>query len=201
MISMRLDREPHTTSERIEIFGQRVYAPVGMMCVAVLSLLVTYIAMRVIASLLFTHVDVPSWAHALTTDLWSAGVWGVLALPFLYVVLISVYGYTQRKEIDLTERRVVRITTLAGLVYGMVYRVALQIMTAVASDTCTACTSSQGAQTHLLVTASAQRETHTRPPRLSVGRSGSAKEAEHVRPSFRSITSSITTAASGGARA
>ena len=195
------DNSPNISNHMIEIFARRVYAPVVLGGVGVLSMLITSLVMRVMLSLLCSHAGVPSWAHALTTDLWSAGVWGVLALPFLYVVLISVYGYTQRKEIDLTERRVVRITTLAGLVYGMVYRVALQIMTAVASDTCTACTSSQGAQTHLLVTASAQRETHTRPPRLSVGRSGSAKEAEHVRPSFRSITSSITTAASGGARA
>jgi hypothetical protein len=194
---MRSKCAPHIASESTETFARRVYAPVGMMCVAVLSLLVTYIAMRIIASLLFFHTGVPSWASAGTTDLWSAGVWGVLALPFSYVVLGSFYGYAQKKEYDLTARPVVHITTLLRALYGVMCRATLHIVAAVAGDTSTACACSQGAHTHLLLSAGARREPHARAPRLRVGRAASAKEAGRVR---LSESSTIAIAATGGTR-
>ena len=174
--------------DNIEAFARRVRVPV---------LLAGVILIGVLAGAEVVHILLPVSPTAMY--LLRVGQGGLFVFPFLYVVLGSLFGYAQRKEIDLTERPVVRITTLAGLVYGMVYRVALQIMTAVASDTCTACTSSQGAQTHLLVSASTQRETHARSPRLSLGRSGSAKEAEHVR--IPSSTTTVATASAGGTRA
>ena len=199
MTSMRFDRKPNTASERIETFARRVYAPVVLGGVGIVSMLIGALVMRVMLSLLCSHAGVPSWAHALTTGLWVGGGWGVMALPFLYVVFGSFYGYAQRKENDQTERPVVRITALTRLIYGMICRVTLHIVSAVGGSTCSATSSSQARQIHLFAPATTQRDSHARPPRLRVGRAATNKEAGHVRLSMRTYTVAVITAGGTGA--
>jgi hypothetical protein len=198
-MGMIICEPPNISDDTLERFSRRVYVPVTMVGVGVLSLLVTPVVIQIIASLLFPHVNVPSWAGAVTTGLWGVGVWGVLALPFLYVLFGIVYGYAQKRENDETERPVVQITTLAGLIYGMICRVTLHIMRAVGGDTSTTHASLQSAQTHLVASVSARRESHARPPRLCIGRSATSKEAGHVRLATYTSTSTVAIAPTGGA--
>ena len=196
---MRSKCAPHIASESTETFARRVYAPVAMAGVAVLSLLITSVVMRLVLSLLFIHMVLPHWALVIPSLLGTGGVWGIVALPFLYVVLGGFYGYAQKKEIDLTDRPVARITALARALYGVVYRVTLYIVSAVGGSTCSATSSSQARQIHLFALATTQRESHARPPRLRLGRPGTAKEAGHVRLS--SCASTVAIATAGGTRA
>ena len=185
---------PDISNHMIETFARRVYVPVTMAGVGVVAILITSLVMRVVLSLLFFHTGVPSWANALTTGLWVGGGWGVMALPFLYVVLISVYGYAQRKEIDLTEHPVVCMTAFAKLVYNAIRRVTLYVVTATVDSVCDTTTSLRGGWSHLPTQAVTQRETRGRPPRLRLGCPGTTKEAGHVRLSMRTYTVAVTTA-------
>ena len=187
---------PDISNHMLETFARRVYVPVIMAGVAVLSMLITSLVVRVALSLLFFHMGVPSWAHALTIGLWTGGGWGIVALPFLYVVLGSFYGYAQKKEIEQLEHPISSITAVAKLVYSVIYRIAVYALTGMDSTLLPA--TEQGAYQIQSRQAASRRETRGRPPRLRLGRPGTTKEAGHVRLSMRTYTVAVTTA--GGSR-
>ena len=191
------DNSPNISNHMIEIFARRVYAPVVLGGVGVLSMLITSLVMRVMLSLLCSHAGVPSWAHALSTGLWVGGGWGIVALPFLYVVLGSFYGYAQKKEIEQLEHPISSITAVAKLVYSVIYRIAVYALTGMDSTLLPAI--EQGAYQIQSRQATSRRESHARPPRLRVGRAATNKEAGHVRLSMRTYTVAVTTAGGAGA--
>ena len=190
------DNSPNISNHMIEIFARRVYAPVVLGGVGVLSMLITSLVMRVMLSLLCSHAGVPSWAHALSTGLWVGGGWGIVALPFLYVVLGSFYGYAQKKEIEQLGHPISTITAAAKLIYGVIHRIAVYALTGM--DSTLSPVVGRGAHQIQSRQAARQRDSRARPPRLRVGRAATNKEAEHVRLSMRPHTVAVTTA--GGSR-
>ena len=186
------DNSPNISNHMIEIFARRVYAPVVLGGVGVLSMLITSLVMRVMLSLLCSHAGVPSWAHALSTGLWVGGGWGIVALPFLYVVLGSFYGYAQKKEIEQLGHPISTITAAAKLIYGVIHRIAVYALTGM--DSTLSPVVGRGAHQIQSRQAARQRDSRARPPRLRVGRAATNKEAGHVRLSMRPHTVAVTTA-------
>ncbi len=183
---------PDISNHMIETFARRVYVPVTMAGVGVVAILITSLVMRVVLSLLFFHTGVPSWANALTTGLWVGGGWGVMALPFLYVVLGSFYGYAQKKEIEQLGHPISTITAAAKLIYGVIHRIAVYALTGM--DSTLSPVVGRGAHQIQSRQAARQRDSRARPPRLRVGRAATNKEAGHVRLSMRPHTVAVTTA-------
>ena len=191
------DNSPNISNHMIEIFARRVYAPVVLGGVGVLSMLITSLLMRVALSLLFFHMGVPSWAHALTIGLWTGGGWGIVALPFLYIVFGSFYGFAQKKEIEQLGHPISTITAAAKLIYGVIHRIAVYALTGMDNTLLPA--TEQGAHQIQSRQVARQRDSRARPPRLRVGRAATNKEAGHVRLSMRPHTVAVTTAGGAGA--
>ena len=191
------DNSPNISNHMIEIFARRVYAPVVLGGVGVLSMLITSLVMRVMLSLLCSHAGVPSWAHALSTGLWVGGGWGVMALPFLYVVFGSFYGFAQKKEIEQLGHPISTITAAAKLIYGVMHRIAVYALTGM--DSTLSPVIGRGAHQIQSRQVASQRDSRARPPRLRVGRAATNKEAGHVRLSMRTYTVAVTTAGGAGA--
>ena len=186
------DNSPDISNHMLETFARRVYVPVTMAGVAVLSMLITSLVMRVALSLLFFHMGVPSWAHALTIGLWTGGGWGIVALPFLYIVFGSFYGFAQKKEIEQLGHPISTITAAAKLIYGVIHRIAVYALTGM--DSTLSPVVGRGAHQIQSRQAARQRDSRARPPRLRVGRAATNKEAGHVRLSMRPHTVAVTTA-------
>ncbi len=186
------DNSPDISNHMLETFARRVYVPVTMAGVAVLSMLITSLVMRLSLSLLFFYMGVPSWAHALTIGLWTGGGWGIVALPFLYIVFGSFYGFAQKKEIEQLGNPISTITAAAKLIYGVIHRIAVYALTGM--DSTLSPVVGRGAHQIQSRQAARQRDSRARPPRLRVGRAATNKEAEHVRLSMRPHTVAVTTA-------
>ena len=180
---------PNISSNTLEAFARRVRVPVLVAGVILIGVMLTAVGV---------HILLP--VSPIAMYLIRVGRGGLFMFPFIYVILGTYYGRVQKDQIDRTDLPILELSAVTKLIFSAIRSVTSQIMSAVASGTCTACTSSQGAQTHLLVSAPAQRETHTRPPRLRVGRPTSSKEAGHARLSSRTSTSAVTIARAGGAR-
>jgi hypothetical protein len=190
---------PDISNSMVERFARRVYVPVTMACVAVLSLVTTSVAMRLILSLMFTHVVLPHWAIVIPSLLGAGGVWGVLILPFLYVVFWGYYGFAQKREIEHLGHPISTITAAAKLIYGVIHRIVVYALTGM--DSTLSPVIGRGAHQIQSRQVATQRESHMPAPRLRVGRAATSKEAGHARLSTHTSTSTVAIAPTGGAGA